>query len=56
MKTPIEKLQDQRRELSIVLANIIDRAVPVEGNKNHVVPSYLIKDANKAYNKIWRKS
>jgi|HubBroStandDraft_3_1064219.scaffolds.fasta_scaffold65302_4 hypothetical protein len=51
----VEKLKNQRRELSIALWEILVNAKPSLGTFNHTVPSSVIKSGNAAYRKIWRK-
>jgi hypothetical protein len=51
----IERLQDQRRELSIALWEILVNAKPSLGTFHHTVPSSVIKIGKAAYRKIWRK-
>ena len=57
-KQATEKIQDQRRELSVAISKILGAAVPyqdMEDKEFFLVPARLIKDAEKAYRKIWRK-
>lgn len=51
----VEKLKNQRRDLSVALKAIMDDAQCHHSAPFHTVSSWLIDDARKVYRKIWRK-